>query len=179
MLTDKETANNNLKTNYYFFLLVEQKSWVDELAEGTVIPTLLFLVELPRTPPHRSMEISGGKERRRNRVLYLAEDGVGAEGALPDAAVGGRRRAVPEQLLLLLLMPLLLLLLRSGSVTGGGGGAGPQAEGVVGFAAAAIGGERGGRGHGRGGVLEGSRRVGGGGEGEREALGGGAAVVGF
>ena len=56
MLTDKETANNNLKTNYYFFLLVEQKSWVDELAEGTVIPTLLFLVELPRTPPHRSME---------------------------------------------------------------------------------------------------------------------------
>jgi len=35
---------------------------------------------------------------------HLPEDGVGAEGALLDAAVGGRRRAVVQHLVLLLLL---------------------------------------------------------------------------
>lgn len=132
----------------------------------------------------RGPQVHGSAEIGRRPRAYalarphLAEDGVGAEGALLDAAVRGSRRAEVKHLMLLLLLllrtrrreRLAVLPAATGGVEGevagvGGGGAAEAERGVararVGPGAGAIGGGRhgGGRGHGTK-VPEGSGRLG-------------------
>jgi hypothetical protein len=60
---------------------------------------------VPRTP--EVVGITRATSLRQWRAPHLTEDGVGAEGALLDAAVRGRRRAVAEHLVLRLLLLVL------------------------------------------------------------------------
>ena len=127
------------------------------------------------------MESRKSAGRRRFQALahpHLPEDGVGAEGALLDAAVRGRRRAVVQHLGLLLRIRLrervAVLAPAAGGIAGVGGGGAAEAErglacAGVGPGAGAIGGRRHGvgRGHGR------KARPPGFGLGLRDLLGGG------